>query len=369
MEHSYTRDWQPTDNAEVMTTRTILIEQPPQCPSCHLLPNHEEKIDTPDVYNVPMPPYNTEAGRLAMDETEQAIQSCLNSNADTIDWTENINKNMFTEQQLIFFNRIEHILDLDQLARLAIKDSPNECLRRRAIIEKSVARMRQALASVHWEARLTQWIHGLLLTYLSPKYMISYIDILQLLKLKVPTLVDKMLFGRPIDFNQTYLNAILKRPWEPTITSKSSTLPRQSIIIIVPSSPCPFVVGSRQQRWCDQLGTLTTAIPIQINLNQTMMKRQSIEQITDQIVAVSRAKIQEVRNEAPNRHIILVGFNAGAAIALQVALVEAVNSIICLGFAYNTMNGVRGAPDDRLLEITTPVLFVIGQNAQRSRFV
>lgn len=89
--------------------------------------------------------------------------------------------------------------------------------------------------------------------------------------------------------------------------------------------------------------------------------------MTEQLVAVTRAKIQEIRNQASNRHIILAGFNAGAAIALQVALVEPVNSIVCLGFGFNTLIGVRGNPDDRILDLTIPVLFVIGQNAQRSR--
>lgn len=89
--------------------------------------------------------------------------------------------------------------------------------------------------------------------------------------------------------------------------------------------------------------------------------------MTEQLVAMTRAKIQEIRNQSPNRHIILAGFNAGAALALQVALVEPVNSIICFGFAFNTLLGVRGAPDDRIVELTTPILFVIGQNAQRSR--
>lgn len=84
---------------------------------------------------------------------------------------------------------------------------------------------------------------------------------------------------------------------------------------------------------------------------------------------MTRAKVQEIRNQSPNRHVILAGINAGASIALQVALVEPVNSIVCLGFSYNTLNGVRGVPDDRVLELTTPVLFVVGQNAQRSRYV
>lgn len=89
--------------------------------------------------------------------------------------------------------------------------------------------------------------------------------------------------------------------------------------------------------------------------------------MTEQLISMTRAKIQEIRNQTPNRPIILAGFNAGAALALQVALVEPVNSIVCLGFAFNTLCGVRGAPDDRIVDLTTPILFVIGQNAQRSR--
>lgn len=94
----------------------------------------------------------------------------------------------------------------------------------------------------------------------------------------------------------------------------------------------------------------------------------SIEQETEHLVGRTRKQIQEIRNQSPNRHVILAGFGAGAAIALQVAIVEPVNSIVCLSFAFNTLNGVRGCSDDRILEITTPIIFIIGQNAQRSRY-
>lgn len=40
----------------------------------------------------------------------------------------------------------------------------------------------------------------------------------------------------------------------------------------------------------------------------------------DQLVQVTRAKIQDVRSDCPGRPIILVGFNAGAALACQVKL-------------------------------------------------
>lgn len=40
----------------------------------------------------------------------------------------------------------------------------------------------------------------------------------------------------------------------------------------------------------------------------------------DQFVQATRIKIQDVRSDCPGRPIILVGFNAGAALACQVIL-------------------------------------------------
>lgn len=180
-------------------------------------------------------------------------------------------------------------------------------------------------------------------------------------------LVDKMLHGRTID--QDYMSVLTKRAWEPVITPKEPKerkLPGQAVIVIVPSSPTSMV-STRMHRWHQILATVANVVPIQANLSQMAIQKHSFDQISEQIVALSRAKIQEIRNEAPNRQIVLVGFNAGAALAIQVALAEMVSSIICIGFSYNTMNGVRGAPDDRILQITTPILFILGQIAQRSR--
>lgn len=371
MEHSYTRDWQLKENTEVMATRTILIDRPPQCPSCHLTPN-DEKLEAPETYSPPVPNYNEEAGRNAMDETERIVRNSSNKNnrSDDEEWEARISKLGWTEQHHNLFRRVERLLDLDQMARLAVKDMPNECLRRRGIIEKSVSRMRQALASMQWQPRLTQWLHGLLSNHLPPSYTVSYIEILQSLRRKQPMLVDKMLHGRAID--QDYMSVVTKRPWEPVITPKEPKdrrLPGQAVIVIVSASPTPTSVSPRMHRWHQMLETLATVVPIQINLSQATIQKQSFEQITEQIVAMSRAKVQELRNEAPNRPIVLAGFNAGAALAIQVAVVESVSSIVCIGFSYNTMKGVRGAPDDKILTLTTPVLFILGQIAQRSRYV
>ncbi|EZA55410.1 hypothetical protein X777_04371 [Ooceraea biroi] len=83
----------------------------------------------------------------------------------------------------------------------------------------------------------------------------------------------------------------------------------------------------------------------------------------DQLVQATRAKIQDVRSDCPGRPIILVGFNTGAALACQVAQMEHVTAVICIGFPFATVEGKRGTPDDTLMDIRCPVMFIIGQNA------
>lgn len=110
MEHSYTRDYNPNgkkpdgkDDDEIMATRTILVERPPLCPSCHLLPpNHDEKVETPETFSIPIPAYNDEVGRKTINATEEMIQNVHNRNSDTDDWTENLPKYNWTGESLFF---------------------------------------------------------------------------------------------------------------------------------------------------------------------------------------------------------------------------------------------------------------------------
>lgn len=42
---------------------------------------------------------------------------------------------------------------------------------------------------------------------------------------------------------------------------------------------------------------------------------------------------------------------------------EHITAVICLGFPFATAEGQRGAPDDTLMDIRCPIMFIIGQNA------
>lgn len=170
---------------------------------------------------------------------------------------------------------------MDQLVRLAATGLPNECLRRNAIIDKSVSRMRAAFASVHWEPRITSWIHNLLMTHLSTKYMVSYVDILQTLKRKIPTLVDKLLFHKPIDMHKDYMSAIMKKPWEPTIDTKFRALPNNPVMIIVSStlSLASSNTSSRERHWLQLLNNLTSVESITVNLKVNNRNHRNFENL------------------------------------------------------------------------------------------
>lgn len=370
MEHSYTRDL-PTENTEVMSTRTLMIESPPQCPSCNLmLENHGEQVNIPpEACNMSVPAYDEENGRNFFHNHRKLIENCPNINSDTDNWTEKIDRFSWTKQQKGLFDRIEHILDMDQLGRMSIENLPNECLRLRTIIEKSVSRFRRAMSSLHWDRKLSQWLHSLLCLHLPQKYMISYLDILQGMKKRIPTLVDRLLDGSTIKLHSNQLNAITESPWTPTISTKMRSLPKKSVILIVPSQPCELNLSSREKRWLKLFETMTKVEPICMNLSSMAAKRQPMESVVDQMVAITRVKILEIRKEMPDHQIILIGFGMGASIALQVAIVHKINSVVCIGFSYNTLYGCRGNLDDRILDVTTPVLFIIGSKAQRTRWV
>lgn len=364
MEHSYTRDSKAKDiGPDIPKPRTILIERTPPCPSCNL-DSHDDKLNTLVEISEPVVPYDETASQVAMLEAEHTIRNnqLRSDHSDDDDWTLAIDKTNWSERQSQLFRRVERVLDLDQMARLAYSKRSGECLRRRSSIDKSVSRMRQALSTIQWDADLTQWLHVLLIKNLTPSYMVSYIEILQSLRQKAPVLVDRMLQTSPIEMESDYKQTLSKQPWQPPVKAKLERLPAQVVIVVMPSSPAR---KSSSGRWCQLLSKLAPVVPIRVA--PSILQTLSLEQLLEHTIAVAREKINVIRNEKPNHKIILVGFNAGAAMTLQIAMAETFDAVVCVGFAFNTVNGSRGASDDHLLKVISPTLFVLGQNAQRSR--
>lgn len=173
----------------------------------------------------------------------------------------------WSNMQKTLFNKVANILDNDQLGRLANVNRQNESMQRRVAVDKSASRMRRALAAVAWDSRLTQWLHCLLMDSLPSTYMASYLDILQTLKSKLPTLMDKMLFGRPLNVSQELLAPVLKNKWEPIVNTKARKLTQNAVIVALPSVPTSGPVPNRLQKWYHQLASITQIVQVTLPSN------------------------------------------------------------------------------------------------------
>uniref|UniRef100_T1GEN8 Uncharacterized protein n=1 Tax=Megaselia scalaris TaxID=36166 RepID=T1GEN8_MEGSC len=134
----------------------------------------------------------------------------------------------------------------------------------------------------------------------------------------VPTLVDKMVFGRP---NPTYskevLSPVLMDKWEPIITVKNRPLPETTVFVVIPGYPTTGPVPDRIQKWYKLFGTCTQIVQINMAVGGNTLTKQTFDQVAEQIVSLTRLKIKDLKTENSNRHIVLIGFNAGASLALQ----------------------------------------------------
>ncbi|KAK3922666.1 KAT8 regulatory NSL complex subunit 3 [Frankliniella fusca] len=370
MDHPYAHpwNWRP-DNVKAKPVRSLFVYHPPR------RVHDEGEVDVVKPPIQPQPVYDPVKARYCMDECERYVASTRlgdDKNGET-DWEEKVTRFGWSSIQNRLFNKMARILHADQLAHMANSGHWNEPVLRRIAVDKSSRRVRSLFASISWDLKLTQWLHVTLVDALSSRYLCAYLNILQNLKNKVPTLVDKMMaistpLGRTGPSSNEGINHLLKRIWDPATSGLSRhrlrKLPSNPIIVIVPSGPGKaYKQSSRSTYWTTHLSALGTVVTVytgQINGKSTLSS------CLDQLLTTTRTKISELKADCPGRPIILVGWNSGAALACQISMMDSVTAVVCLGFPLCTVEGTRGEPDDNIYSMRCPTLFVIGQNSATS---
>lgn len=380
LDHSYAKPWSAhPDASKVRPVKTLFLtrDEVENLATVNIQSNDEDEIDVCE----PVAPtcssnvmYDTAKAKTVMAECEKYV-SAVSSKKTPDTWEEQISRNGWGSKQGVLFDKVIKVLSNLRLSRLTYEGLPNEPVMRRITTDKATKRMRQILSDAEWDTNLMKWLHSTLVDGLSIPLLACYLDILQTLRAKVPTLVDRMLAQptsqrRGLAASSEALSLLLKRPWDPAhglVTQhKQRKLPGTPLLLVVPSGPTTSIsAGTSSKRarfWHNQLSVLGKVVPVTMHTSNGG-SGVSIGQCLDHIIGAVRIKVLELRSHFPNRPIILLGWSVGALVSCQVALMESVCAVVCLGFPITGLSGVRVGVEDPLLELKTPTLFVIGSHS------
>ena len=249
------------------------------------------------------------------------------------------------------------------MARLSFEGHVNEVLLKRNLQDHTTQKFRELFSSTFWNPKLLEWLHETLLEHLNINYQQVYIESLQILRQKIPTLIER--FYHVKDRIENKNRPTLNDPLFNTLSHyKPKKLPRKPIFILVPNGPNQNLNQTNSPRlkyWSSLLSSMGKLVSLSVPAKPT----DYIADILNDIRYVVNEKIKNCKNSYSSRPVVLIGFNSASVLAVHCALQNprSIAAIVCLGFPLKTINGNRGELGDTILELSCPIQFIIGENS------
>lgn len=316
--------------------------------------------------------YDGSKARHVMNEVEAYLNS-LWKDVDKDD-EEKIVRGSWSKEQARLFDSTYKATNNYQLAKLAYAKNINEPVLRKLALEKATKRFRKSFGSAMWNPKFIVWLHGIMIDGLGSSLFLCYLEILQSLKRKVPSLFERVLLSdkaaseKEMSAGLPQLGSRLRKSWEPSVGLHTKVVlekfPTAPFLITIPSGPSvPHQSTKRNRFWNNQLMNFGKAIPISVPAYRTP-EGYVIKYYLEHCISAVRGKIVEFRNRFPDRHVVLLGWGVGSLVACKVATLDKVDAVVCLGFPCNSMEE-DNAQDfwAGLVQIECPVLYVIGTHA------
>lgn len=321
-----------------------------------------------------------------------------------------LDTSMWTQQMDRLYYKVLQILQQHLFAKLVHEKLPNGEIRLANLMENTCLQLRHYFANIAgWDNELLIWLHNLFVTKIQThEHLIPiYHEVMQYMSKRLPLLIDKFYSletrlpssiattpatsaattpvhpasggGEPrsrhssISHHNTHQHHVTNTltldedPAARFVLDNPKTNPKRlssnPLILLVPSGPSlpTQPTSARMEYW----KTLLSSMGQLFNLSVPYKPEQTASELLQVIRASVRDKIRDLRKKKFHeaRPLILVGFHQASLIAIHCALdnPNQVAAIICLGFPLSSINGFRGDLDDPMLDMHTPILFVVGQ--------
>ena len=177
LEHSYAKPYNthPDPNIQALPTRYLFMNNFPRHFGEH--DNNDEIIDVTSYEETKKLPF---VASKALQSNKIQVDSNESSSSNNDDLLKKLNY-----EKAYLWSKANNILCNERISRLTNENLPNYMLYKRLHQEETVQAFRELYASVTWKINLIAWLHKLLLERLDEDYKIIYIEMLEILKIRV----------------------------------------------------------------------------------------------------------------------------------------------------------------------------------------